>query len=236
MALVTLASPLLAHRTGAGITVAVVDSGVHPAHPHVGEVGATTWLAGAATDAVDRLGHGTAVAAAIRSIAPGAELIVAKVFDRSLATGGDVLARAMDWCGEHGARVINLSLGTANRAHVDVLSASISRCRASGALVVAARSADGVSWLPGALPGVVPVVAEPALERDEIRVAGSGSVGDAVVRAAPWPRPVPGVRRESNLSGVSFAVANVSGFVARLLEARPALRTAEEVVEALATA
>ena len=236
MPVVSLASPLLAGRTGAGITVGVVDSGVHPSHPHVGAVGATTWIPGAATDAVDRLGHGTAVAAAIRDIAPGAELIVAKVFDRSLATSGDVLARAMDWCAGQGARVINLSLGTANRAHADLLSASIARCAARGALVVAAREAGGTSWLPGALPGVIPVLAEGALARDEIRVMRAGAGDPGVVRAAPWPRPIPGVPRERNLSGVSFAVANVSGFVARLLEADPALGTVEGVLEALAAA
>lgn len=236
MALVSLASPLLANRTGAGITVAVVDSGVHPSHPHVGSVGATTWIPGAAADAVDRLGHGTAVAAAIRDIAPGVELIVAKVFDRSLATSGDVLARAMDWCGDRGARVVNLSLGTANRAHANLLAASVARCGAGGAMVVAAREADGVSWLPGALPGVIPVMAERALERDELRVVRAGAGGAAVLCAAPWPRAIPGVPRERNLSGASFAVANASGFVARLLEARPALRTVDEVIEALASA
>lgn len=235
MALVTLASPLLADRTGAGITVAVVDSGVHPSHPHVGSVGATTWIPGAATDAVDRLGHGTAVAAAIRDIAPGAELIVAKVFDRALTTSGDVLARAMDWCLDHGARVINLSLGTTNRAHTGLLTASIDRCAASGTLVVAARDMDGASWLPGVLPGVIAVVAEGALAREEIRVAADGPAGATIIRAAPWPRSIPGVPRERNLSGVSFAVANVSGFVARLLEARPALRGAAEVIQALST-
>ena len=38
-------------------------------------------------------------------------------------------------------------------------------------------------------------------------------------KAAPFPRPIPGVPREKNLSGVSFAVANVTGFLARATEA-----------------
>jgi hypothetical protein len=37
--------------------------------------------------------------------------------------------------------------------------------------------------------------------------------------AAGFPRPIPGVPVERNLSGISFAVANVTGFLARLLEA-----------------
>jgi hypothetical protein len=36
-----------------------------------------------------------------------------------------------------------------------------------------------------------------------------------VFKASPYPRDIPGVPRERNLNGVSFAVANMSGFVAR---------------------
>ena len=39
-----------------------------------------------------------------------------------------------------------------------------------------------------------------------------------VFRASAYPRSIPGVPRERNLSGVSFAVANVTGFLARMLE------------------
>jgi hypothetical protein len=38
------------------------------------------------------------------------------------------------------------------------------------------------------------------------------------VHASPFPRPIPGVPPERNLAGVSFAVANVTGFLARVLE------------------
>ena len=37
-------------------------------------------------------------------------------------------------------------------------------------------------------------------------------------RASGYPRPIPGVSPELNLHGVSFAAANVSGFLARGLE------------------
>lgn len=232
MVVVTLASALLAQRTGAGIRVAVVDSGVHPAHPHVGRVGEAAWVPDGFTDGVDRLGHGTAVAAAIRDIAPGTELLVAKVFDRSLASSGDLLARAMHWAAGRGARVVNLSLGTANTLHERLLLDAVTQCAGSNAIVVSARESGGTRWLPGALPGVVPVLADASLEREEIRVTDAG---DAIV-AAPFPRPIPGVPRERNLSGVSFAVANASGFIARLLEARPELRTAGDVLSALASA
>jgi hypothetical protein len=39
------------------------------------------------------------------------------------------------------------------------------------------------------------------------------------VAASPYPRPIPGVPVERNLSGVSFAVANATGVIARALQA-----------------
>jgi hypothetical protein len=39
----------------------------------------------------------------------------------------------------------------------------------------------------------------------------------ASFRASGFPRPIPGVSPERNLKGLSFAVANVTGIVARLV-------------------
>ena len=69
-------------RTAQGIRIVVVDSGVHPLHPHIGGVenGVSVDAEGTLSDDfIDRLGHGTAVTAAIREKAPQAEILVAKV-------------------------------------------------------------------------------------------------------------------------------------------------------------
>ena len=212
-----------AGRTGRGVVVAVIDSGIHAAHPHVGGV-----LGGAnllhdvddgAGDLLDRIGHGTAVAAAIREKSPAVDLLAIKVFDRQLTTSADVLARAISWAADHGARLINLSLGTANAARAELLQSAVERARANNALVVSARATNGVEWMPGVLPDVVGVEPDWSCERNELEI-----VRDAtrvpVFRASAYPRPIPGVARERNLSGISFAVANVTGFLARGIEAR----------------
>jgi len=223
-----LADPPFAGRTGAGVIVAVIDSGVHASHPHVGAVEESVCLDPPDGDVVDRLGHGTAVAAAIRDIAPGTTLVVGKIFDRSLSTNATVLARGIDWAVYAQARVINLSLGTTNPAHTAALGESVARAAAAGAIVVSARASGGGVWLPGSMEGVASVVADSTLERDEVEIDERGFA------AAPYPRPIPGVPRERNLSGVSFAVANVSGFLARLLEGREDLRGVNDVRGALA--
>jgi hypothetical protein len=131
----------------------------------------------------------------------------------------DVLVRAIAWAAGHGAHLINLSLGTANAAHAERLVAAIQQATSRGSLVVSARESNGVDWLPGSLAGVVGVIADWTCERDEIDViAPSAGEGLPVIHASAYPRSIPGVPRERNLSGVSFAVANVTGFLARALE------------------
>ena len=208
--------------TGRGVRVAILDSGVHAAHPHVGgvEQGVAIRDDGSLDDDfVDRLGHGTAVAAAIREKAPEARLLAIRVFWHALATDVSSLVHAIDEACRRQAAVINLSLGTSNVAHRPQLEAAIERATASGAFVVAAGEDEGVSWLPGAIDGVVQATLDWTCPRDEYRVIRMS--GRSVVAASGYPRDIPSVPRERNLKGISFAVANATGFLARALEASP---------------
>jgi subtilisin family serine protease len=204
------------------IRIAIVDSGVYTSHPHVGSVldGFAIGDDGVVSaDFVDRLGHGTAVAAAIREKAPDAELLAIKVFWRSLATGVGSLVRAIDCACANGAHVINLSLGTRESQHRAELAGAVARARASGAFVVSAAPDSEAEWLPGAIDDVVPVQLDWACDRNSYYVTTVN--GRATVAASGYPRDIPGVPRERNLKGVSFAVANASAFVARALEKGP---------------
>ena len=93
---------------------------------------------------------------------------------------------------------------------------AIRRAAARGAVVVAAAEDDGVRWLPGSLPGVVSVRLDPSCPRHEYRVTGGS--GATVFCASGFPREIPGVPPERNLNGISFAVANMSGFAACVRE------------------
>jgi subtilisin family serine protease len=207
--------------TGRGVRVAVVDSGVHAGHPHVGLVRGGLAIAEDGTeldDYVDRLGHGTAVAAAIREKAPDAELFAVKIFDRRLSTTAAVLVRAIDWANEAGMHLVNLSLGTTNIEHEPVLRAAVDRAASGGMRIVAARDDRGVRWLPGSLlsPAVVPVQLDWDCPRECYRRVEVDGV--SVYRASGFPRGIPGVPPERNLHGISFAVANVTGLLALSLE------------------
>jgi subtilisin family serine protease len=206
--------------TGRGVRIAVIDSGVHAAHPHVGGVAGGFAIREDGSlddDYVDRLGHGTAVAAAIREKAPDAEIIAVKVFSRVLATDVATLVRAIDEAAARRAALINLSLGTADHRHREPLQAAVERARRQGSVVVSAIASDGVSWFPGSLAAVLAVQLDWTLGRDQYRILDVD--GRRAVAASGYPRDIPGVPRDRNLKGISFAVANATGFAARALEA-----------------
>lgn len=209
--------PALAARTGRGVRIAVVDSGIASGHPHVGIVtgGLRIGRNGEEdNDWGDRIGHGTAVAAAIREKAPEAELLAIRVFERELSTTADALALGIRRAAEHGAQLINLSLGTVNPAHGEHLTRAVHYAAELGALVVSALELDGTSWLPGSLDGVMGVRLDWDCPRDEICLRQDPN-GRLVAIAAGYPRPIPGLSPERNLKGISFAVANVTGVLGR---------------------
>lgn len=214
--------------------IAVVDSGANVPHPHLPRVagGVGFDLAGEESDDwVDRIGHGTAAAAAIHEKAPEAELWAVKVFDRELATTVATLVRAIDWASERGARLVNLSLGTPNDFRAPELAPAVERAVERGTVIVSAQEHEGRLWYPGSMPGVVGVVMDADQDRDTVAVVQLAS--GTALRASPYPRPIPGVPPERNFNGISFAVANAVGVLARVLLAHPEVRTADAAIEML---
>jgi subtilisin family serine protease len=191
------------------VRIGVLDSGVCRTHPHVGRIVAGVTIGPEATlpGYEDTLGHGTAVASVIHHLNPEADLVAVKIFDGKLATSLPVVIRAIDWCLEHDIQVINLSLGTLNPEYRIAFEDVVARSQAAGALIVSALEVNGEAALPGSLPGVIGVVAGEGYESCK-------RFGKTVYTAPPFPRDIPGVPRESNLKGVSFAVARVSARIA----------------------
>jgi len=191
------------------VRVAVIDSGVHVGHPHIGAIagGVSISLSGEVEDGVyvDRLGHGTAVMAAIQEKAPNAEYFAVKVFDSALRTNVDSLLRGIEWAIANRMDVINLSLGTVNERRA----AEFRALAQQGVLLVSAREAGGQLCYPGCLPEVVGVGLDWQCDRDAYREDKTGFY------ASGFPRPVPGVAPAHNLNGISFAVANMTGLIVR---------------------
>jgi hypothetical protein len=168
----------------APVKVAVIDSGIDAGHPEfAGRVLAGISFVGGSWR-TDACGHGTFVSGEIAAnpvnnvgiagIAFNAELLVAKVVqsDCNVSTYGEV--HAITWAVNHGARVINLSIG-GNRdpedSQIDSFSpaeeAAVEYAWSKGVLVVAAvgngPQAPRTPWpyadYPAALPHVLGVAA-----------------------------------------------------------------------------
>ena len=81
----------------------------------------------------------------------------------------------------------------------------------------AALDEGNVRWLPGVSKASCRCGSTGTA--NETPTESSTTTGGASIVASGYPRDIPNVPRERNLKGISFAVANASGFVARALEA-----------------
>lgn len=221
--------------SGQGVRVAVIDSGVNHSHPHIAGVAGGIAIGldpeAKTSSYVDTLGHGTAVMAAIQEKAPGAQYFAVKLFHDSLRTSADHLLKAIEWAIDNRMDVINLSLGTRNPDHAPRFAPLLERADADGIVLVSARESDGQACFPGSLPGVAGVSMDWEISRHAYRMESTS--GGMHRYASGYPRSLPGVPRRRNLSGISFAVANMTGLIARACEGL-AKRSLETLDEALA--
>ena len=140
---------------GAGVVIAVVDTGVDFGHPDLqGQL-----LAGGYDfvnndgDPADDHGHGThvsGIAAAVTNngvgiagIAPGAKILPVKVMNSSGSGASSALAEGIVYAADHGAQVINLSLGGAG--YSQTVQDAVDHAWSRGAVVVAAAGNNNSS-------------------------------------------------------------------------------------------
>ncbi|MEU8180002.1 type VII secretion-associated serine protease mycosin [Micromonospora sp. NPDC049044] len=232
---------------GAGVTVAVIDSGVSAVHPLLaGQVleGRDFSNLAARQGQCDLVGHGTMIAGIIAGregtgapfsgVAPAARILPLRVLpDLKDTRDPDLplqIAAAIDFAVEQGADVINLSLTT---VPVPELTAAVDRALAQRVVLVAAagnRKEDQQDrpGYPAAHPGVIAVG---GVDEQGGHV-GSSTSGDYVDIAAPGlniigPAPQGSGYRAEPAGGTSFAAAYVSGVAALVRSAYPDLTPAQ---------
>jgi serine protease len=256
--------------TGRGITIAVVDSGVDLQHQDLRDkivgsvscIGANTDPTRCAGSAQDDNGHGTHVSGialattnnrlGIAGVAPDARLLAVRVLENDCSGGsctasgtpGDVSA-GIRWAVDHGANIINLSLG--GGAEQSVLGCdfcdAIDYAWSKGVIAVVAAGND--ANLPAGFADE-PAVLVTATNREDGRASYS-SASSSVLRSARWPVAAPGGEAETQasdcatggtpkgilstywalgqsnqyacLAGTSMATPHVSGALAVLLSA-----------------
>jgi hypothetical protein len=231
-----------AGHTGAGTTVAVLDTGVDDTHPDLaGKVRDRATLV-EGEDAIDHHGHGTHVASTIagsgaasqgryRGVAPDATLLDGKVCDGGgWCQESNVLA-GMRWAAEQGADVVNLSLGHTDTAETDPLEQAVQELTARhGTLFVVAGGNDGKDrsiGSPASAPAALAVGAvdgQNALANFSSRGPRLGDSGLKPEITAPGVDITAARTLEGGyvaMSGTSMATPHVAGAAAILAGVRP---------------
>ncbi|WP_344618199.1 type VII secretion-associated serine protease mycosin [Dactylosporangium salmoneum] len=240
--------------TGKGVIVAVIDSGVDAEHPDLaGQVLPGIDLVEPGSNnggKVDPVGHGTTVAgliagsnrdkSGVEGIAPGAKVLPIRVLDKANKYDDPgIVAQAVRWAVDHGAGVINLSLGGALRS--EAIAESLAYAAAHDVVVVACTGnivTDPTTsrvWYPAREPGVIAVAGLGAAGAGGTESLWSGSLtGPETVLTAPavnltGARPGGGYWQ---VQGTSFAAPLVAG-AAALVRARYPRMSAANVINRL---
>ncbi|GAA2665403.1 MULTISPECIES: S8 family serine peptidase [Actinosynnema] len=233
-----------AGHTGAGVNVAVLDSGVDGAHPDLaGRVSAEANFTDD-PDATDLVGHGTHVAASIastderyRGVAPDARILAGKVCTTRGCPESAILA-GMRWAVDQGADVVNLSLGGEDTPEDDPLEQAVDALSAGdGPLFVISAGnnySDGTVGSPGSAASALTVG---AVDRNDAlaRFSSRGPLPDGSVKPDLTAPGVDVVAARSGsgaigtpvgqdhvaLSGTSMAAPHVAGAAALLKQQHP---------------
>jgi subtilisin family serine protease len=213
---------------GGDVLIAIVDGGVDASHPELRGVIADTFDAVRAGNSAHP--HGTAVAGAIaaharlKGSAPAARILVAQAFDRGqdrTEGNGFTVAKSIYWATDRGARVINMSFAGMRDPSIEQ---SMRYARQKGVILVAAAGNKGplsAPLFPAANPDVIAVTATD--QNDKVFQAANR--GKHIAVAAPGVELfLPGLNGTyQEISGTSFAAAEVSGAIALLIERKPDL-------------
>jgi thermitase len=209
---------------GGGAKVAIVDSGAYAGHPDIGKILAQKDLVEGNAVADDDYGHGTrvtGVAGALTDNGKGVAggcfkcgLLIAKVMNANGSATDSQIIKGIAWSVDHGADVVNLSLG--GPADSSILRDAVNRASARGAVVVAAAGNAGTTrrQYPAAYSNAIAVSAS----NQSDGLAGFSSRGDWVDLAAPGTN-ILSTNKSGGYgkdSGTSFSAPFVSGLAGLL--------------------
>lgn len=227
---------------GAGVRVAVIDSGIETDHPALaGRVvqSVSVDLSGEEPEVVpdtagDLYGHGTACGGIILGLAPEAELVSVRVLGADLKGKGVAFLAAIEWVLAQGIRVASLSLSSRSEALFPAFHEVADRAAFGGLnLVCAANNVPGASY-PSLFSSVISVASHD-IPDPELWFHNP----EPPVEFGAWGVDVPVAWKDGGsivATGNSFATPHIAGHVARLVGQHPGLTPFEVKAVLAATA
>ncbi|WP_030681417.1 S8 family peptidase [Streptomyces cellulosae] len=246
---------------GKGVKVAVLDTGVDTTHPDLASVVTESKDFSGTGSTDDRVGHGTHVAATVagsgarsgglyRGVAPGAEILSAKVLNDSGEGSSSSVIAGLEWAAARGAKVANLSLGHTDTPGNDPVETAVNALsKSTGMLTVAAAGNDGPRPMTLSSPSTADSALAVGAVDDKDRIADFSSTGPTADSALKPDLTAPGVDIVSakaahgelgdpaadgyvSMSGTSMATPHVAGAAAILAQRHPDW-TGERIKQAL---
>jgi thermitase len=220
----------LAPNLGAGVTVAVIDTGLDL--QHVAFQGAlsdpSSWKDFVGGDAIPQdegtlgiggFGHGTNVAGIVLQVAPQAKIMPIRVLGSD--GSGDVvnIAQAINWATAHGANIINLSLGTSKDSKV--IQEAVKAAAARNVLVVSSagnENEDKITYPAASSTKVVGLLSVGSVNAQDVKSVFSNYARELEL-TAPGENvyaPAPG-NLMTAWSGTSMAAPMATGGLALAL-------------------
>jgi subtilisin family serine protease len=216
--------------TGAGVKVAVVDSGVEPDHPSVRGVAGGIGIEHAPDEPgqvrfgeehEDLCGHGTACASVIRELAPEAEIYSVRVLGAQMTGRGVVFAAGLRWAIDNGMDVVNLSLSTGRKEFFGTFHELADAAYFRNVMLVSAANNAPMASYPSLYSSVLSVASTDGQDRE----AWSYNPEPPVEFGAPGiDVPVGWLNGETiTATGNSFAAPVIAGLTTRILGEHPGL-------------
>jgi thermitase len=224
---------------GAGVTIAILDSGVDGGHPDLAPNMVPGYnVYGSNTDTSDVCGHGTAVAGSaaartnnaigVAGVAGQAKIMPIRVAYFDAASGGcyaytSTIASGITYAADHGARIANVSYGPL--AGSATIQSAAQYMKSKGGLVFVSAGNNGVD--ENITPSTT-LIAVSATDSNDAKASWS-SYGAFVSIAAPgagiWTTTKGGIYQGWN--GTSFASPVAAGVAALMMAAAPSLDGAQ---------
>jgi subtilisin len=218
-----------AGATGAGVKVAIIDSGVEGTHPLVRgrlvQSVAVEIVDDQATvvpdEPIDMYGHGTACAGIVVALAPEAEIYSVRVLGADLRGKGAAFLAGLEWAVERGVQTMNLSLSSKSERLFPYFHEVVDQAYFKQvALVCAVNNVPGLSF-PSTFSSVFSVAAHAIPDPETFFYNPAPPV-----EWGAWGVDVPIAWKDGGTTvatGNSFAAPHMCGLVARIQSKHPGL-------------